>query len=144
MCVSRDLCDEVAVNFLYCNSKGGRKRLVRALLGVPRGALQLLPYYARVAATISQAYPEVGQGAGSLLCSLPHACTPVRRSVCQRTHSLTRTRPCAARDAACCPMFGMHTHITGVVSGVEAEFDALAAKKDLTKAGEEPRLRVAR
>lgn len=32
----------------------------------------------------------------------------------------------------------------GVVSAVEAEFDALAAKKDMTRAGEEPRLRVAR
>lgn len=62
-CVSRDLCDELAVNFLWSNSKGGRKRLVRALVDVPRGNLQLLPYYARVAATISQAYPEVGQGA---------------------------------------------------------------------------------
>jgi regulator of nonsense transcripts 2 len=61
-CVSRDLCDELAVNFCYSNSKGARKRLVRALMDVPRGNLQLLPYYARVAATISQAYPEVGAG----------------------------------------------------------------------------------
>lgn len=44
------------------NSKGARKKLVRALVDVPRGNLQLLPYYARVAATISQAYPEVGAG----------------------------------------------------------------------------------
>lgn len=36
--------------------------MVRALVDVPRGNLQLLPYYARVAATISQAYPEVGAG----------------------------------------------------------------------------------
>jgi regulator of nonsense transcripts 2 len=61
-CVSRDLCDELAVNFCYSNSKGARKKLVRALVDVPRGNLQLLPYYARVAATISQAYPEVGAG----------------------------------------------------------------------------------
>lgn len=32
----------------------------------------------------------------------------------------------------------------GVVCAVESEFDALAAKKDMTRAGEEPRLRVAR
>ena len=32
----------------------------------------------------------------------------------------------------------------GVVAAVEGEFDALAAKKDMTRAGEEPRLRVAR
>eukprot|EP00879_Flechtneria_rotunda_P030238 GHRR01032845.1.p1 GENE.GHRR01032845.1~~GHRR01032845.1.p1 ORF type:complete len:618 (+),score=302.18 GHRR01032845.1:303-2156(+) len=92
-CVSRDLCDELAVNFCYSNSKAARRRLMRALMDVPRGNLQLLPYYSRVAATISQAYPEVG---------------------------------------------------AGVLSAVEAEFDALAAKKDLTRAGEEPRLRVAR
>ncbi len=61
-CVSRDLCDELSVNFCYCNGKGPRKRLVRALSEVPRGRLQLLPYYARVAATLSQVYPEVGQG----------------------------------------------------------------------------------
>lgn len=34
--------------------------------------------------------------------------------------------------------------LQGVVSAVESEFDALAAKKDMTRAGEEPRLRVAR
>jgi hypothetical protein len=34
--------------------------------------------------------------------------------------------------------------LAGVVTAVEAEFDALAAKKDMTRWGEEPRLRVAR
>lgn len=61
-CVSRDVCDELSVNFCYCNSKGARKRLVRALIDVPRGSLQLIPYYARVAAILSQVYPEMGQG----------------------------------------------------------------------------------
>jgi hypothetical protein len=37
-------------------------RQVRALVDVPRGSLQLLPYWARVAATLSQCYPEIGQG----------------------------------------------------------------------------------
>jgi hypothetical protein len=32
----------------------------------------------------------------------------------------------------------------GVLSAVEADFDAQLAKKDLTRAGEEPRLRTAR
>jgi hypothetical protein len=32
----------------------------------------------------------------------------------------------------------------GLLAAVEAEFDATAAKKDLTRMGEEPRLRVAR
>jgi hypothetical protein len=61
-CVSRDLCDELAVNFCYANSRAARRRLVRALLDVPRGQLQLLPYYARVAASLAQLYPEVRTG----------------------------------------------------------------------------------
>lgn len=80
-CVSRDLCDELAVNFCYSNSKGARKRLVRALLDVPRGNLQLLPYYARVAATISQAYPEVGAGEIAV-CILKTGWTPYTCVLC--------------------------------------------------------------
>jgi hypothetical protein len=41
------------------------------------------------------------------------------------------TLPCPALDP-------------GLLAAVEAEFDATAAKKDLTRLGEEPRLRVAR
>lgn len=79
-CVSRDLCDELAVNFCYSNSKGARKKLVRALVEVPRGNLQLLPYYARVAATITQAYPEVGAGNEYVLgCQKCNGC---RKSSC--------------------------------------------------------------
>jgi hypothetical protein len=40
------------------------------------------------------------------------------------------------------PLLLLYT--TGLLSAVEAEFDATAAKKDLTRMGEEPRLRVAR
>lgn len=58
-CVTRDLCDELSVAFCYCNSRGNRKRLVRALLDVPRASLQLLPYYARIAATLSAVFPDV-------------------------------------------------------------------------------------
>lgn len=35
---------------------------VRTLVDVPRGGLQLLPYWARIAATLSTCYPEIGQG----------------------------------------------------------------------------------
>jgi hypothetical protein len=60
--VSKELCDELSVNFCYVQSKGARRRLVRALREVPNGALQLLPYYSRIVATLSQVFPDVGQG----------------------------------------------------------------------------------
>lgn len=36
---------------------------MRALVDLPRGGLQLLPFYARVAATVSQVFPDVAKGA---------------------------------------------------------------------------------
>ncbi len=60
-CISRDLCDELSVNFCYLNSKAARKRLVRTLCeSNHRSNLQLLPFYCRVAATLSQVFPDVG------------------------------------------------------------------------------------
>jgi regulator of nonsense transcripts 2 len=62
-CVTKELADELAVNFCYLQNKGARKRLVRALAAeLPPGALALLPFYARIAATLSRVFPEVGQG----------------------------------------------------------------------------------
>ena len=34
----------------------------QALCEVPRGGLQLLPYYIRVAASLNQVFPDIGQG----------------------------------------------------------------------------------
>lgn len=34
----------------------------KALCEVPRHGLQLLPYYARITATLSHIFPEIGQG----------------------------------------------------------------------------------
>lgn len=59
-CISRDLCDELAVNFCYLNSKAARKRLVRVLCETTRTNLQLLPFFCRVAAILSQVFPDVG------------------------------------------------------------------------------------
>ncbi|CAA3033700.1 regulator of nonsense transcripts UPF2 [Olea europaea subsp. europaea] len=47
-CVSRDLIDQLTVEFCYLNSKANRKKLVRALFNVPRTSLELLPYYSRM------------------------------------------------------------------------------------------------
>ncbi|CAL5026370.1 unnamed protein product [Urochloa decumbens] len=52
-CGSRDLVDQLAVEFCYLNSKANRKKLVRALFSVPRTSLELLPYYSRLVATLS-------------------------------------------------------------------------------------------
>jgi regulator of nonsense transcripts 2 len=41
------------VEFCYLNSKATRKKLVRALFGVPRTSLELLPYYSRMVATLA-------------------------------------------------------------------------------------------
>ncbi len=38
------------------------RRLIRALVDVPRAALQLLPFYARVVAVLAQAFPDVPAG----------------------------------------------------------------------------------
>ncbi|GIL89159.1 hypothetical protein Vretifemale_17018, partial [Volvox reticuliferus] len=61
-CVSRDLADELAVNFCYCNNKANRRRLVRALVDVPRSSLQLVPFFARIVAVLAQVLPDIPQG----------------------------------------------------------------------------------
>lgn len=58
-CVSRDLIDQLTVDFCYLNSKSNRKRLVRALFNVPRTSLELLPYYSRMVATLSTCMKDV-------------------------------------------------------------------------------------
>ncbi len=64
-CVSKELADELAVNFCYQQTKGARKRLARALAAeLPLGALALLPYYARITATLAQVFPDIAHGAG--------------------------------------------------------------------------------
>ncbi|XP_061975428.1 regulator of nonsense transcripts UPF2-like [Populus nigra] len=58
-CVSRDLIDQLTVEFCYFNSKSNRKKLVRALFNVPRTSLELLPYYSRMVATLSTCMKDV-------------------------------------------------------------------------------------
>ena len=52
-CVNRVRADELALDFCYFNSRGARKRLVRELYMVPRTALELIPYYARITAQLT-------------------------------------------------------------------------------------------
>ncbi|XP_068329471.1 regulator of nonsense transcripts UPF2-like [Pyrus communis] len=58
-CVSRDLIDQLTVEFCYLNSKANRKKLVRALFNVPRTSLELLAYYSRLVATLSTCMKDV-------------------------------------------------------------------------------------
>ncbi|KAK1293378.1 Regulator of nonsense transcripts UPF2 [Acorus calamus] len=58
-CVSRDLIDQLTVEFCYVNSKSNRKKLVRTLFNVPRTSLELLPYYSRMVATLSTCMKDV-------------------------------------------------------------------------------------
>ncbi|KAL4621348.1 hypothetical protein ACB092_06G220800 [Castanea dentata] len=58
-CVSRDLIDQLTVEFCYLNSKSNRKKLARALFNVPRTSLELLPYYSRMVATLSTCMKDV-------------------------------------------------------------------------------------
>ncbi|KZV46480.1 hypothetical protein F511_10585 [Dorcoceras hygrometricum] len=58
-CVSRDLIDQLTVEFCYLNSKSSRKKLVRSLFNVPRTSLELLPYYSRMVATLSTCMKDV-------------------------------------------------------------------------------------
>lgn len=65
--VNRDLIDAVAVDFCYVNSKNSRKKLVKALYAVGRHKLVLLPYYARLAATLNKCMPDIGPALVELL-----------------------------------------------------------------------------
>lgn len=59
-CVNKDLIDEVATEFMQtCNTKGNRKKLSRALFGVPRIRLDLLPMYSRLVATLDPCAPDL-------------------------------------------------------------------------------------
>lgn len=59
---NRSMMDEAAVELALKNSRGMRTRLVRQLLAVPRERWDLLPYYARLVATLTPHMPDVGLG----------------------------------------------------------------------------------
>ncbi|TPX76804.1 hypothetical protein CcCBS67573_g01935 [Chytriomyces confervae] len=57
--LSVESVDKLAVEFCYINSKATRKRLIKTLSTVPRQRLDLLPYYARLIATLSPFMPDI-------------------------------------------------------------------------------------
>jgi hypothetical protein len=56
---SKQKADEFCVAFCYLVSKKAPKHLVSALLRVPRSRYELLPTYARIAASLARLYPEI-------------------------------------------------------------------------------------
>jgi len=60
-CVNRDLIDQASIDFFYLNSKANRTRVVKHLFAVPRTRLEILRYYARFVATISQHFKDLGR-----------------------------------------------------------------------------------
>jgi regulator of nonsense transcripts 2 len=67
-CVNRDMIDNAAIDFIkFFNSKFGRKKLIKTLFNVHRTRLDLLPFFARLAATIHPYVPSVGNELSNLL-----------------------------------------------------------------------------
>ena len=61
-CISRDLMDAAALEFcLNFNTKPLRKKLARALFLVPRNRQDLLPFYARLVASLQPLMPDLPQ-----------------------------------------------------------------------------------
>ena len=46
-CTNKQRCDEFCTSFCYLNSKGARKKLVQALIKLPRSRLDLTTTYSR-------------------------------------------------------------------------------------------------
>lgn len=67
-CVNREMVDQAAVQFcMNLNTKPNRIKLVRALFLVPRTRLDLLPFYARLVATLNPCMPDVANELVSML-----------------------------------------------------------------------------
>ena len=64
---SQTSADETAVEFAFLASRPARTRLVRALSAVSEKRYDLVPYYSRLAATLSRYMPDVGAGLVSIV-----------------------------------------------------------------------------
>ncbi|XP_063220982.1 regulator of nonsense transcripts 2-like [Bacillus rossius redtenbacheri] len=61
-CVNRELIDNSSVNFaMTYNTKLNRKQLVQTLFSAPRTRVDLLPFYARLVATLSPTMPDIAK-----------------------------------------------------------------------------------
>ncbi|KIV84145.1 hypothetical protein, variant 1 [Exophiala sideris] len=58
---TKEMVDQIALDFCFLNSKASRNRLVKSLQEIPKGRTDLLPFYARLAATLGQYMPDIVQ-----------------------------------------------------------------------------------
>jgi regulator of nonsense transcripts 2 len=58
-CINKQKADEFTVGFCHYNSKAARKRLVSALIHLPRGRTELTATYSRIIASIARLFPDV-------------------------------------------------------------------------------------
>ncbi|VDL83871.1 unnamed protein product [Nippostrongylus brasiliensis] len=66
--VNRDTTDQCALDFVSnLNTKGYRKKLVKVLFAVPSSRLDLLPFYARLVASLSPVMPDLTTELSSML-----------------------------------------------------------------------------
>ncbi|KAI5926712.1 armadillo-type protein [Camillea tinctor] len=59
---NKEAVDEVAIDFCFLNSKASRNRLIRGLTEVPKGRMDLLPFWSRLVATLGRYMPDVPKG----------------------------------------------------------------------------------
>ncbi|KAK5653863.1 hypothetical protein OQA88_7787 [Cercophora sp. LCS_1] len=59
---SKDVIDQMAIDFCFLNSKASRNRLIRALTDVPKGRGDLLPSWSRLVATLGKYMPDIPKG----------------------------------------------------------------------------------
>lgn len=64
---SKSTIDGIALEFAFLNSKAARKRLVKFLGSVHRNRQDILPYYARLVATLDPYMPDIGKELVSLV-----------------------------------------------------------------------------
>lgn len=64
---TKDMVDQLALEFCFLNSKASRNRLIKTASEVPKGRSDLLPLYARLVATLGQYLPDIMQGLISYL-----------------------------------------------------------------------------
>ncbi len=63
-CTTPQQCDELCVAFCFATGahKASRRRLARALTDIPYSALDVIPYYARIGATLATVFPDIING----------------------------------------------------------------------------------
>ena len=64
---TKEMVDQLALDFCFLNSKASRNRLIKAVQEVPKGRTDLLPLYSRLVATLGQYMPDITQGLISYL-----------------------------------------------------------------------------